>query len=215
MARSAPAVIRPAGTSSNAFVAARVVLADDVARRQSRSGRGDRARFHRGLRPRPHVRPDDESRVRARDRRKRRAGSGCGGDRVSRRFECVAGGHLLEPPRRKVHATSAGAYEIATLAPGDYYLAAVSTRLALNWQDPEFLERLIAGATESRWARRTRRPFPSARSRPRDAESCDTDSSPRSPSRPRLPARPSPPGNRATPARKPAGFRRGPVCFPG
>ncbi len=48
---------------------------------------------------------------------------------------------------RKVHATSAGAYDIATLAPGDYYLAAVSTRLALNWQDPEFLERLIAGAT--------------------------------------------------------------------
>ena len=27
---------------------------------------------------------------------------------------------------RKVHATSAGAYEIATLAPGDYYLVAVS-----------------------------------------------------------------------------------------
>ncbi len=48
---------------------------------------------------------------------------------------------------RKVHATSAGGYDIATLAPGDYYLAAVSTRLSLNWQDPQFLERLIAGAT--------------------------------------------------------------------
>jgi hypothetical protein len=49
---------------------------------------------------------------------------------------------------RKVHATSAGSYDIATLAPGDYYLAAVSTRLALNWRgEPEFLERLIAGAT--------------------------------------------------------------------
>jgi hypothetical protein len=48
---------------------------------------------------------------------------------------------------RKVHATSAGAYEIATLEPGDYYLAAVSSQLALNWQDPDFLERLIVGAT--------------------------------------------------------------------
>lgn len=49
---------------------------------------------------------------------------------------------------RRVHATSAGAYDIATLAPGDYYLAAVSRQLALNWQgEPELLERLIAGAT--------------------------------------------------------------------
>jgi hypothetical protein len=47
---------------------------------------------------------------------------------------------------RKVYATTAGSYEIATLAPGAYYLAAVSRRLALNWQDPAFLERLIAGA---------------------------------------------------------------------
>ena len=45
-----------------------------------------------------------------------------------------------------MHATSAGAYDIATLAPGTYYLAAVSTRLALNWQDPAFLERLTAVA---------------------------------------------------------------------
>ena len=48
---------------------------------------------------------------------------------------------------RKVHATSTGAYEIATLAPGEYYLVAVGIRLTLNWQDPEFLARLISGAT--------------------------------------------------------------------
>jgi hypothetical protein len=48
---------------------------------------------------------------------------------------------------RKVLATSAGAYEIATLAPGDYYVAAVSARVSLRWQEPQFLERLIAGAT--------------------------------------------------------------------
>jgi protocatechuate 3,4-dioxygenase beta subunit len=47
---------------------------------------------------------------------------------------------------RKVYATSAGAYDITTLAPGDYYLAAVSAGLALNWQNPQFLDRLIAGA---------------------------------------------------------------------
>jgi protocatechuate 3,4-dioxygenase beta subunit len=47
---------------------------------------------------------------------------------------------------RKVLATSSGAYEIPSLAPGDYYLAAVGNRLALNWQDPAFLERLVAGA---------------------------------------------------------------------
>jgi hypothetical protein len=48
---------------------------------------------------------------------------------------------------RKVHATSAGAYEVATLAPGEYYVAAISREAALNWQDPALLDRLIAGAT--------------------------------------------------------------------
>ena len=46
-----------------------------------------------------------------------------------------------------MRATSAGQYDIATLAPGDYYLVAVSTRLALNWQDSAFLDRLVVGAT--------------------------------------------------------------------
>ena len=49
---------------------------------------------------------------------------------------------------RKVLATSAGSYELATFAPGEYYVAAVAARQALTWQDPQFLERLIAGATK-------------------------------------------------------------------
>jgi hypothetical protein len=48
---------------------------------------------------------------------------------------------------RKVFATSAGTYDIATLAPGGYYVVAIDRRLALNWQDPKFLDSLIAGAT--------------------------------------------------------------------
>ena len=48
---------------------------------------------------------------------------------------------------RKANATSAGSYDVATFAPGDYYVAAVATRQALDWQNPAFLERLIAGAT--------------------------------------------------------------------
>jgi hypothetical protein len=48
---------------------------------------------------------------------------------------------------RKVNATSTGSYEVTTLAPGDYHVAAVDTRRALDWQFPEFLERLVAGAT--------------------------------------------------------------------
>jgi hypothetical protein len=47
---------------------------------------------------------------------------------------------------RRVHATSAGAYDIERLAPGTYYLAAVSMQHALDWQNPRFLERLIRGA---------------------------------------------------------------------
>ena len=47
---------------------------------------------------------------------------------------------------RKVNASSAGSYDIATLAPGEYYIAAIGTTSALNWQDPQFLERLIPGA---------------------------------------------------------------------
>jgi hypothetical protein len=48
---------------------------------------------------------------------------------------------------RKVLATTSGAFDIATMAPGDYYVAAVDARLALNWTDAQFLDRLIPGAT--------------------------------------------------------------------
>ncbi len=61
---------------------------------------------------------------------------------------------------RKVHSTSTGSYDIATLAPGDYYLAAVSTRVALNWQDPAFLARLIAGATRVTLGAEDEKTFP-------------------------------------------------------
>ena len=120
---------------------------------------------------------------------------------------------------RKVHTTSAGAYEIATLAPGDYYLAAVSTRLALNWQDPEFLERLIAGATRVTLGAEDEKTVPlrtitlggtlsdgtSRLHSPRLAHRCH----------PRVDqARPSPPGKRATRARKRRERRPGPVSSP-
>lgn len=48
---------------------------------------------------------------------------------------------------RRVKATSAKAYEVSGMAPGEYYVAAVSTKFTANWQTPEFLERLTAGAT--------------------------------------------------------------------
>ena len=48
---------------------------------------------------------------------------------------------------RVVNVTTKGAYEIATLAPGEYYLAAVNMRQPLNWREPQVLERLIPGAT--------------------------------------------------------------------
>jgi hypothetical protein len=47
---------------------------------------------------------------------------------------------------RSAHTTSAGAYEIATLPPGDYFLAAVGKVPGQEWQDPELLERLTASA---------------------------------------------------------------------
>jgi hypothetical protein len=45
------------------------------------------------------------------------------------------------------HASPAGVFEIGLLSPGEYYIAAVNTRLTLEWRDPHFLERLIPGAT--------------------------------------------------------------------
>jgi hypothetical protein len=49
---------------------------------------------------------------------------------------------------QRAHASAAGAFEITLLPPGEYYVTAVNARLALEWQDPQFLERLIAGATK-------------------------------------------------------------------
>jgi hypothetical protein len=48
---------------------------------------------------------------------------------------------------RMVRVRSTGAFEIASMAPGEYYLAAVPSRLVLNWQDPRLLERLVGAAT--------------------------------------------------------------------
>lgn len=48
---------------------------------------------------------------------------------------------------RSANSTSAGAFEMTTFAPGEYFIAAVNARAALNWLDPKFLERLIPGAT--------------------------------------------------------------------
>jgi hypothetical protein len=49
---------------------------------------------------------------------------------------------------RLMHATSAATFEFSGLAAGEYYIAAVSTRLVTDWQDPSFLARLIPGATK-------------------------------------------------------------------
>jgi len=48
---------------------------------------------------------------------------------------------------RMVRVRSTGAFEIASMAAGEYYLAAVPSRMVLNWRDPQLLERLVAGAT--------------------------------------------------------------------
>jgi hypothetical protein len=48
---------------------------------------------------------------------------------------------------RMVRTMSTGEYEISTLAPGDYYVAAIGAAPSLNWQDPALLDQLVAGAT--------------------------------------------------------------------
>ena len=48
---------------------------------------------------------------------------------------------------RRMPATSAAAFQFTGLAPGDYYIAAVSARLMDQWDDPLFLERVIGSAT--------------------------------------------------------------------
>jgi hypothetical protein len=49
---------------------------------------------------------------------------------------------------RSMHATSAATFEFSGLGPGDYYIAAVTARAVPDWQDPAFLERLVAVATK-------------------------------------------------------------------
>lgn len=46
-----------------------------------------------------------------------------------------------------VRASSTGAFDMTFLAPGEYYVTAVSARYAMEWEDAGFLERLIPGAT--------------------------------------------------------------------
>jgi len=48
----------------------------------------------------------------------------------------------------RAHTGSSGTFEHSGLAPGEYYVAAVSTRLTTDWRDPQFLERLIPGAVK-------------------------------------------------------------------
>ena len=49
---------------------------------------------------------------------------------------------------RLVHATTSGAFEIQDLAPGEYHIVAIRARAVAEWQDPQFLESLVAGATK-------------------------------------------------------------------
>ena len=59
---------------------------------------------------------------------------------------------IFDRRERLASATSAGAFEIQGLPPGEYYVAAIRDRSidgqAQRWRDPQFLERLIAGATK-------------------------------------------------------------------
>ena len=48
---------------------------------------------------------------------------------------------------RRMPATSAGAFQFTGLAPGDYYIAALSARFMNEWDDPLFLERVTGSAT--------------------------------------------------------------------
>ena len=49
---------------------------------------------------------------------------------------------------QRAYATNEGAFNMNALTPGEYYAAAVNSRLALEWQDAAFLERLIPGAVK-------------------------------------------------------------------
>jgi len=51
---------------------------------------------------------------------------------------------------RKVAATDSGAYQVPGLPPGEYYVAAISEAAESDWQDPKFLELLVATAAHVR-----------------------------------------------------------------
>jgi hypothetical protein len=53
---------------------------------------------------------------------------------------------------RSVRVTETGTFTIAGLPPGDYYVAAVRDEAADDWQRPEFLESISAGASRLRLA---------------------------------------------------------------
>ena len=49
---------------------------------------------------------------------------------------------------RKVHATSTGAFDVSSLAPGEYHVVAVTSRWTPSWQMPSFLEKVVSAATK-------------------------------------------------------------------
>jgi hypothetical protein len=51
---------------------------------------------------------------------------------------------------KNARASDTGAYSFSNLPPGDYYIAAVSDALAVDWQNPEFLTALSRAATRIR-----------------------------------------------------------------
>ena len=51
---------------------------------------------------------------------------------------------------RNVRADKTGAFTIGNLPAGDYYLAAVTEKIAVDWQNPEFLASLASDATRVR-----------------------------------------------------------------
>jgi hypothetical protein len=53
---------------------------------------------------------------------------------------------------RNVRADKSGAYSIANLPAGEYFVAAVADKLAIDWQNPEFLASLAADAVRVRLA---------------------------------------------------------------
>lgn len=48
---------------------------------------------------------------------------------------------------KSTHASANGTFSFATLAPGDYELAAIPDGWQSSWQDPAFLERILSSAT--------------------------------------------------------------------